>query len=149
MEMRFTDRAHPELPGFGQFSSGCFARRQVVGSLADACACLVSGFSEQQFGSASAHVGKQRRCLRCVEQRQAEGPAAMGPRPCFVVIEFEPFLVAAVVGVRRVRRVRSDQTPQTHRTVRTVRTGRLFGGLKSDTCGLGLAFQQSLGLKGT
>ena len=46
MKMRFTDRAHPELPGFGQFSAGCFARRQVVGSLADACACLVSGFSE-------------------------------------------------------------------------------------------------------
>ena len=78
MEMRFTDRAYPELPGFGQFFSGRFARRQVVGSLADACACLVSGFSEQQFGSASAHVGKQRRCLRYVEQRQAEGPAAMG-----------------------------------------------------------------------
>ena len=57
--------------------------------------------------------------------------------------QFEPFLVAAVVGVRRVRSVRSDRTPQTPRTVRTVRTGRLFGGLKSDlravVGGLGLA----------
>ena len=86
MEMRFTDRAHPELPGFGQFSAGCFARHQVVGFLPDVCAYLVSGFSEQQFGSASAHGVKRRRCLRCVEQRQAEGPAlffesALGTTP--------------------------------------------------------------------
>ena len=60
--------------------------------------------------------------------------------------QFEPFLVAAVVGVRRVRSVRSDRTPQTPRTVRTARTVRLFGGLKSDFravfSGLGFAFQQ-------
>ena len=58
----------------------------------------------------------------------------------------ELFLVAAVVGVRRVRSVRSDRTPQ---TVRTVRTGRLFGGLKSDLRGFGLAFQQPFALKGS
>ena len=73
--------------------------------------------------------------------------------------QFEPFLVAAVVGVRRVRRVRSvrsDRTPQTPRTVRTVRTARterLFGGLKSDfravVGGLGLALQQPFALKGS
>ena len=76
MEMRFTDRAHPELPGLAQFSAGYFARDQVVDFLADAGAYLVSGFFEQEFGSASAQVGKRRRCLRCVEQRQAEGPAS-------------------------------------------------------------------------
>ena len=67
--------------------------------------------------------------------------------------QFEPFLVAAVVGVRRVRSVRSDRTPQTPRTVRTARTVRLFGGLKSDfravVGGLGLALQQPFALKGS
>ena len=58
--------------------------------------------------------------------------------------QFEPFLIAAIVGVRSVR---SDRTPQTPRTV------RLFGGLKSDfravVDGLGLALQQPFALKGS
>ena len=61
--------------------------------------------------------------------------------------EIELFLVAAVVGVRRVvrrvRSVRSDRTPQTTRTV------RLFGGLKTDLRGVGLALQQAHALKGS